>query len=58
MFCKDCTFFKPWKAIGTAICQATSRPVKPTDKACKDFTPKGRYGEWGEDACGYGGKCR
>lgn len=56
MNCKDCAFFKLWKSFGAAMCEATSQSVEPIDKACENFTPKGRFTEWGEETCG--GVCR
>ena len=57
MFCKDCASFKYWKSFGSAMCEAHARAVEPMDKVCERFTPKGRYGEWGEDSCGCADAC-
>jgi hypothetical protein len=54
MYCKDCVFFKQWKSFDAAICTEPpeNKPVEALDKACKDFIPRGPFGEWGESTCG------
>ncbi len=54
MYCKDCVYFRSWKAFGAAMCEAGSKAVEPYDETCELFVPKGRYSEWGEElGCGF-----
>jgi hypothetical protein len=48
VYCRDCAFFKEWKSFGSAMCEVSFTSVGYLDQACKSFTPKGRFNEWGE----------
>lgn len=52
MYCRDCVFFKEWKSFGSAMCEVSLTSVGYLDQACKSFTPKGRFNEWGEETRG------
>jgi len=49
MFCKDCLYFKQWKAIEAAVCDKTGQSVETSGRPCDDFVSKHQYtNEWGE----------